>query len=162
MNPAIKLDKIDYHLLELLQTNAKVTNAYLSKEIGLSQAAVFERVKRMEACGLIKNYYAQLDTKKAGLGITFFIQISLASNKKPHIDAFLEKIDQIDEVIECHHITGSGNFLLKVISRDLTSFQELLMEKMSNIEEISNLVSMVVLSVVKDSKVMPIPMPDVA
>ena len=162
MNPPIKLDKIDYQLLELLQTNAKVTNLYLSKEIGLSQAAVFERVKRIEAAGLIKNYYAQLDTKKAGLGITFFVQISLASNKKPQIDAFLEKIDQINEVIECHHITGSGNFLLKVISKDLTTFQELLMDKMSSIEEISNLESMVVLSVVKDSKVMPIPMPDVA
>jgi Lrp/AsnC family leucine-responsive transcriptional regulator len=162
MAPAIKIDRIDYQLLELLQTNAKVTNAYLSKEIGLSQAAVFERVKRMEASGLIKNYYAQLDTKKAGLGITFFIQISLAGNKRAQIDTFLEKIDQINEVIECHHITGSGNFLLKVISRDLSSFQELLMEKISYIEEISNLESMVVLSVVKDSKVMPIPMPDVA
>ncbi len=162
MTPVIKLDKIDYHLLELLQTNAKVTNAFLSKEIGLSQAAVFERVKRMEASGLIKNYYAQLDTQKAGLGITFFIHISLASSKRVHIDAFLEKINQIDEVIECHHITGSGNFLLKVISKDLTTFQELLMERMSNIEEISNLESMVVLSVIKDSKVMPLPMPDVA
>lgn len=162
MKSPVKLDKIDYRLLELLQTNSKVTNAYLSGKIGLSQAAIFERVKRMEASGLIKNYYAQVDSKKAGLGITFFIQISLSGNRKPQMDTFLEKINLIDEVIECHHITGSGNFLIKVIAKDLRAFQELLIERMSNIEEISSLESMVVLSVIKDSKVMPIPMPDVA
>ncbi len=157
MQASVKLDKIDYQLLTILQKNAKVTNAYLAKEIGLSQAAVFERVKRLENTGLIKNYYAQIDTKKAGLGMIFFIQVSMAGNKKAYIDAFLDKINRIDEVVECHHITGSGSFLLKVVTKDLSTFQRLVMDEMSNLEEISNLESMVVLSVIKDSKVMPVP-----
>jgi DNA-binding Lrp family transcriptional regulator len=157
MQVAPKLDKIDYQLLAILQKNAKVTNAFLSKEIGLSQAAVFERVKRLENTGFIKNYYAQIDTEKAGLGMIFFIQVSMSGHKKVAMDAFLSKVHRIDEVVECHHITGSSSFLLKVITKDLSSFQRLIMDEMSNLDEISNLESMVVLSVIKDSKVMPIP-----
>lgn len=155
---ASRLDKIDYQLLNLLQFNAKVTNAYLSQKIGLSQAAIFERVRKLENYGFIKNYYAQLDLVKAGVGITFFVQVSLVSNKKGYVDTFLDKVNQLNEVVECHYITGSGNFLLKVVARDLITFQKLIMEEMSSLDEISNLESMVVLSCVKDSKVMPLPM----
>jgi Lrp/AsnC family transcriptional regulator, leucine-responsive regulatory protein len=157
MTPTVKIDKIDQKLLAILQTNAKVTNAYLSQKIGLSQAAVFERVKKMETAGLIKNYYAQIDIEKAGLCSTFFLHIFLANNKKTTVDAFLKKINAMDEVVECHHITGSGNFLLKIISQNLSTFQKLITDELSTIEEISNMDSMVVLSVVKDSRVIPIP-----
>jgi DNA-binding Lrp family transcriptional regulator len=152
-----RLDKVDHQLLNLLQTNAKVTNAYLSQQIGLSQAAVFERVRKLENAGFIKNYYAQVDSAKAGLKMTFFVQIALASNRKSSVDEFLGKVASLDEVVECHHITGSGNFLLKVVTRDLATFQRLIMDGMSSLQEITNLESMVVLSCVKDSKVMPIP-----
>jgi len=157
MEGLAKLDKIDYRLLHLLQSNAKVTNAYLSQQIGLSQAAVFERVKRLENDGYIKNYYAQIDGEKAGLGATFFVQISLANNSHRSMNAFLAKIDELDEVMECHNITGSSNFLLKIVTKDLHSFQELIMGEMSKLEEIGSLESMIVLSVMKDSKTVPIP-----
>ena len=152
-----KLDKIDCRLLNLLQTDADVTNAYLAAQIGLSQAAVFERVKRLETTGYIKNYYAQLDGAKVGAGATFFLQISLNSNRKSSIDGFLNKIVELDQITECHHITGSAGFLLKVVTKDMRAFECLVMEEMSQVEEIGNLQSMVVLSVMKDSKVVPIP-----
>ncbi len=158
MENLAKLDKIDYHLLNLLQCNAKVTNAYLSQKIGLSQAAVFERVKRLENDGYIKNYYAQIDGAKAGIGATFFVQVSLSSNTRQATSSFLAKIEELDEVIECHNITGSSNFLLKIVSKDLHSFQELIMGEMSKVEEIGSLESMIVLSVMKDSKTVPLPM----
>jgi len=157
METLTKLDKIDCQLLQLLQSNAKVTNAYLSQKIGLSQAAVFERVKRLENKGYIKNYYVQIDSQKAGLGATFFVQISLANNSRKSMQAFLAKIDELDEVIECHTITGSSNFLLKIVTQSLQSFQSLVMDEMSKLEEIGSLESMIVLSVMKDSKTIPIP-----
>lgn len=153
----LKLDKIDRKILEILQADAKITNAQLSKEIGLSPAPTLERVKKLETSGLIKSYHAQLDTQMLGLGVSIFILISLSSHKLNQINTFIDKINALPEVIECHHITGSGDFLLKVLTTDIPSYQKLILEKLSQIEEIGNMQSMVVLANYKQSKVMPIP-----
>jgi len=153
----LKLDKIDRKILEILQSDAKITNAQLSKEIGLSPAPTLERVKKLETCGLIKSYHAQLDTQMIGLGVSIFILISLSSHKMNQINSFVDKIKRLPEVIECHHITGSGDFLLKVLTTDIPSYQKLILDKLSQIEEIGNMQSMVVLANYKQSKVMPIP-----
>jgi Lrp/AsnC family leucine-responsive transcriptional regulator len=151
-----KLDPIDRQILEKLQANAKITNSQLAQEIGLSPAPTLERVRKLENAGLIKSYHAQVDTEKLGLGVGIFILISLSSHKKNQIKSFIEKINKIPEVIECHHITGSGDFLLKVLTHNISSYQELILEKLVDIEEIGNMQSMVILSTYKDSKVMPI------
>lgn len=156
-NGIIKLDNIDRKILEILQNNAKITNALLSKEIGLSPAPTLERVKKLENAGLIRSYHAQLDTEKIGLGVTTFVQVSLIGHKKSYIDAFVNKINDIDEIIECHHVTGSGDFLLKIITKDIPSYQKLMLERVSDIEEIDSMQSMVILSTFKNSKVLPIP-----
>jgi Lrp/AsnC family leucine-responsive transcriptional regulator len=75
MSAIIKLDQIDRKVLEILQTNAKITNAQLSKEIGLSPAPTLERVKKLEQSGIIKSYHAQLEPEKVGLGVSTFVQI---------------------------------------------------------------------------------------
>ena len=154
----IKLDKIDRKILEILQADGKITNAQLSKEIGLSPAPTLERVKKLETSGLIKSYHAQLDTQMLGLGVSIFILISLSSHKLNQINTFIEKVNKIPEVIECHHITGSGDFMLKVLTTDIPSYQKLILDKLSQIEEIGNMQSMVVLANYKQSKVMPIPL----
>ncbi|MDJ1468610.1 Lrp/AsnC family transcriptional regulator [Cytophagaceae bacterium DM2B3-1] len=154
---AFKLDQIDRKILEILQANAKITNAQLSKEIGLSPAPTLERVKKLETAGLIRSYHAQLDTEKIGLGVTTFVQVTLVGHRKSYIDAFVRKISDIDEIIECHHITGSGDFLLKVITKDIPSYQKLMLEKVNEIEEVDSTQSMVILSTFKNSKVLPIP-----
>lgn len=153
----IKIDNTDRKILRILQENAKITNAQLSKEIGLSPAPTLERVKKLETLGIIKSYHAKLDTSKVGLGVATFVQVSLHSHKKSVLDAFVSKINDIDNVIECHHVTGTGDFFIKVIASDINAYQKLMLEEISEIEEISNMQSMVILSTMKDSKVLPLP-----
>lgn len=153
----VKLDKIDRKILEILQSNAKITNAQLSKDIGLSPAPTLERVKKLETSGIIASYHAKLDTEKVGLSVQTFVQVSLKGHNKQNIDLFLNQINNIPEVIECHHITGSGDFILKIIAADIQSYQKLMLEKVSEIEVVDGLQSMIILSTFKDSKVMPVP-----
>lgn len=152
----LKLDIIDRKILEILQTDAKITNSQLSKEIGLSQAPTLERVKKLEQSGIIKSYHAILDKEKLGLGVNIFMLVTLSGHKQNQIKAFIDKINKISEVIECHHITGQGDFLLKIIAKDIPAYQSLILEKLSQIEEIGSMQSMVSLSTFKDSKVLPI------
>ena len=157
MNTSLKLDKIDRKILDILQFNAKITNAQLSKEIGLSPAPTLERVKKLEQSGIIKSYHAKLDIDKVGLGVSTFVYVTLKGHNKTNIDLFLAEINSIDEVIECHHITGSGDFILKIIAEDIASYQKLMLEKVSDIDVVDNLQSMIILSTFKDSKVIPVP-----
>ena len=153
----MKLDQIDRKVLDILQANAKIITPQLSKEIGLSPAPTLERVKKLEQHGIIQSYHAQLDREKVGLGVTTFIQGSLVGHKKDVTDSFVKRVREIPEIIECHHITGSGDFLLKVISKDIASYQKLLLECINEIEEVANTQTMVILSTFKESKVLPIP-----
>ena len=83
--------------------------------------------------------------------------VGLIGHNKSNIDAFMKEINQIPEVIECHHITGTGDFILKIISKDINSYQKLMLEQVSEIKEVDSMQSMVILSTFKDSKVLPIP-----
>ncbi|MDZ7606965.1 MAG: Lrp/AsnC family transcriptional regulator [Cyclobacteriaceae bacterium] len=156
MSHLSKLDEIDKKILEILQARAKITNAKLSEEIGLSPAPTLERVKKLEQLGIIASYHAKLNIEKIGLGVTTFVLATLNGHNKANIEAFVDEINKIPEVIECHHITGAGDFILKVVTRDITSYQKLMLEKVSDIKQINNMQSMVVLSTFKDSKVIPV------
>ncbi|HLF34262.1 MAG TPA: Lrp/AsnC family transcriptional regulator [Cyclobacteriaceae bacterium] len=157
MNNPLKLDKTDRKILEILQKSAKITNAQLSKEIGLSPAPTLERVKKLESHGVITSYHAKLNTEKIGLGVSTFVLVTLRGHNRENIEQFMQEIEKIDEVIECHHITGAGDFILRIISKDIRSYQKLMLEKVSDIKVVDNMQSMVVLSTFKDSKVLPIP-----
>jgi Lrp/AsnC family leucine-responsive transcriptional regulator len=152
----IKLDQIDKKILEILQLNAKITNSQLAQEIGLSPAPTLERVRKLENAHLIKSYHAEVDVKQLGLSTAVFVLISLSGHKKNQIMSFVDKVNHIPEIIECHHITGSGDFLLKVLTKDISTYQQLILNTLVDIEEIGNMQSMMVLSSFKDSKVMPI------
>lgn len=157
MSANLKLDQIDRKVLEILQSNAKITNAQLSKEIGLSPAPTLERVKKLEHAGIIKSYHAQLDPEKVGLGVSTFVQVSLVGHKKVVTESFVQKVNKIPDIIECHHITGTGDFLIKVISKDIASYQKLMLETINEIEEVANTQTMVILSTFKESKTLPLP-----
>ncbi len=152
-----KLDQIDHSLLEILQSNGKITNAQLSKEIGLSPAPTLERVKKLEQSGIIKSYHAQIDREKVGLGVMTFVQVSLSGHRRSITESFVAKITKVPEIIECHHVTGSCDFLLKVIAKDINSYQKLIMETINEIEEVANTQTMVILSTFKDTQVLPVP-----
>ncbi len=151
----LSLDEIDLKILKRLQENGKITNLQLSKEIGLSPAPTLERVKKLEKSGLIKSYHASVNEKALGVNITIFMQISLVRQMSDAIVNFIEKINRIDEVVECYNVTGESDYLLKIMVKDIPSFDKLIKEKLGDIEEISKMHSMVVLSKSKDSKVIP-------
>lgn len=153
---AIKLDPIDRKILQILQDNGNITNAQLAKDIGLSPAPTLERVKKLEQSGIIQSYHAELNKEKIGIGVSIFVLVTLSSHKMNQINAFVEKIKIIPEVIECHHITGQGDFLLKILAKDIPSYQMLILDTLSQIEEIGNMRSMVNLNTYKHSKVIPI------
>lgn len=156
MSDLQKLDAIDKKILGILQARAKITNAKLSEEIGLSPAPTLERVKKMEQIGIISSYHAKLNIEKVGIGVTTFAIATLNGHKLKHIENFVKAINKVPEVTECHHITGAGDFMLKVVAKDIVSYQKLMLGKISDIEEVDNMQSMVVLSTFKDSKVIPL------
>lgn len=153
---SLKLDELDQMILEKLQADAKITNAQLAKEIGLSPAPTLERVKKLEKLGVIQSYHAIVDAAKIGLGVTTFVQVSLVSHKKSVIQSFVKKIEKIPNVIECHHMTGAADFLLKIVAKDIPAYQKLMLEEVSEIEEINHMQSMIVLSTFKHSHVLPL------
>ena len=152
----MKIDDIDKKILKNLQKNAKITNSKLSKRIGLSPAPTLERVRKLESKGIISGYHAKLDKSKIGLGVSTYVMVSLKGHNKKNLDSFIEKISNVDNIVECHHITGSGDFILKVVAKDIESYQKLMLEKVSEIEVTDSLQSMVILSTFKDNKVMPL------
>ena len=152
----MKIDRTDKKILEILQKNAKITNAKLSQEIGLSPAPTLERVRKLEARGIISGYHAKLNMSKVGLGVSTFVMVSLKGHNKKNIDSFLDKIKDVENIVECHHITGSGDFILRIVAEDIESYQELMLDKVSEIEVTDSLQSMVILSTFKDNNVIPV------
>ena len=157
MRMKIKLDAIDRKILELLQANSNITNAQLAMEVGLSPAPTLERVKKLETAGVIKSYHAVIDTASVGLGVSTFVMASLKGHNKENISKFMKAIAEIEEIVECHHVTGQADFILKIVCTDIPSYQNLMLEKVTNIEVVDNLQSMVILSTFKDTKTVPIP-----
>jgi DNA-binding Lrp family transcriptional regulator len=155
MSEVNKLDKIDLKILRLLQENSKITNLDLSKRIGLSPAPTLERVKKLETSGIIKSYHAKVDASAIGLNVKTFVLVSLAWQKENALENFINKVNEIDEITECYIITGDADFLLKIVCKDLPTYEQLLFKTLSQIEEIERLKTLMTLSKVKKDKVLP-------
>lgn len=150
-----KLDQIDLGILKILQENSKITNLELSKRIGLSPAPTLERVKKLETSEVIKSYHAKIDPQKMGLNVKTFVLVSLNWKKTNALEEFLKEVEKINEITECYIITGDGDFLLKVVCKDLPSYEQLLFKTMSRIEQIERLKTFMTLSTVKEKKILP-------
>jgi len=150
-----KLDKIDLKILRILQDNSKITNLDLSKKIGLSPAPTLERVKKLEQSGVVESYHAKVNPQTMGLNVKTFVLVSLAWQKENALNNFLDKIKEIEEITECYIITGEADFLIKIVCRDIPTYEQLLFKTLSQIEEIERLKTLMTLSTVKDSKVLP-------
>ena len=151
------IDNIDRKILNILQKNGRITNVDLASEIGLSPASTLERVRKLEDSGIIKSYHAKLDTNKLGLGIIAFIHVETRHASSLHVhqrkdifESFIGNINNFDEIIECFHTTGSCDFILKITTRDTNSLQNLLVQKLGEIEEIEKIETMLILSTYKD------------
>jgi len=150
-----KLDKIDLAILQILQENSKITNLDLSKKIGLSPAPTLERVKKLEQSGIVQSYHALVDPQAIGLNVKTFVLVSLAWQKENALNNFMDKIKSINEITECYIITGEADFLIKIICKDIPTYEQLLFKTLSQIEEIERLKTLMTLSTVKDSKILP-------
>jgi Lrp/AsnC family transcriptional regulator, leucine-responsive regulatory protein len=143
------IDQIDLKILSILQNSGRSRLADIAEEVVLSAPAVFERVKKLEANGVIKGYQALLDGKKVGKDITAFIGVSIGNQQD--IDKFATQMLRNPDVLECHHITGDESFILKVKSANTTSLEKLLGE-IRSVEGVTRTVTRVVLSTAKESQ----------
>ena len=157
MTKRIKLDKKDRQILEILQKNGRITNAQLALDVGLSPAPTLVRVKKLEKTGIIESYHAHLNHAAIGLGVSTFVKVTLNGHNKETINRFANEIQKVDEVVECHHTTGSADFMLKVVAQDIPAYQELMLESITEIMDIDEIESMVILSTLKDTKAVPVP-----
>ncbi len=150
-----KLDKVDLKILKILQKNSKITNLELSKSIGLSPAPTLERVKKLEKNGVISSYHAKLDHTLMGLNVKTFVLVNLLWKKENALENFIEKISNIDEVVEAYIITGDADLLLKIVAKDIPTYERLMFNKLSQIDEVEHIKTLMTLSNVKDNNVLP-------
>lgn len=141
-------DSIDYKLLEILQKNARITQLELAAEVGLSQPAVAERMRKLEMDGVIIAYTARIDARKLGKDITAFIGVAISHPK--FNKAFAKRISAIPEVLECHHVTGNDSYLLKVKTENTERLDELISVKLRTIPGVTRTQTTIVMSSVKE------------
>jgi Lrp/AsnC family transcriptional regulator, leucine-responsive regulatory protein len=148
------IDPIDLKILFILQNHGRSRLADIADEVELSAPAVMERVKKLEATGVITGYQAVIDAKKVGKDITAFIGVSIGNQRD--IDKFAIQMLRNPDVLECHHVTGDESFILKVKSANTTSLEKLLGE-IRSVEGVTRTVTRVVLSSAKESQIFDLP-----
>ena len=145
------LDETDLQILKTLQKNAKLTTKELADAVHLTPTPVFERQKRLEKKGYIKKYVAILDPEKLGQGLQVYCKVKLKQINHEIADAFVRRIQRIPEVTECYNTSGAYDYLLKVRARDMKQYQEFILNKLGEIENLSSIESTFVMSEVKQT-----------
>lgn len=142
----MKLDSTDIKILEIMQRDGRITTKALADQLNLSTTPVFERVKRLERDGIIKQYVALLDNRKLDLMLTVFISISLTKHSRSYLEKFVKEVNQYPEVMECYHIAGNFDFLLKIIVKNMEVYEAFILNKLSTIANLGQVQSSFVLS----------------
>ena len=150
------MDHIDRKLVLLLQQNGKLTMKELSAELGLSITPIYERLRRLERNGVITGYHAGVNHKKAGFGLEVFLSITMEFHKSEMLQEFEQEISKLPEVLECYHLTGSFDFLVKVLVKDMEEYAEFASKKLSRLNNIRLVQSLMVLNKVKQTNVLPL------
>jgi Lrp/AsnC family leucine-responsive transcriptional regulator len=147
-NTEYVLDLKDRHILSLIQRDGKMSQARIAKAVGLSTAAVNERLKKLERAGIIRRFCAVVDSKSVGVQVTAFIEVFIEHSR--YEQPFIDQILRLDEVQECHHITGEFSLLLKVRVPDMESLQRLVLSRLNGAEGVRQTRTIMVLSTVKE------------
>ncbi|MEY8829138.1 Lrp/AsnC family transcriptional regulator [Sedimentitalea sp. XS_ASV28] len=116
------LDALDRRILAVLQASGRISNSDLSDKVNLSPSACHRRVQRLDAEGYIRDYVALLDARKMGVGTTVFVEITLQGQADEVLDAFEKAVSRIPDVLECHLMAGSADYLLKVVAENTEDF----------------------------------------
>ncbi|MBT0959279.1 Lrp/AsnC family transcriptional regulator [Alphaproteobacteria bacterium KMM 3653] len=129
----MELDSTDRRILTVLQRDGRMSNADLSERISLSPSACHRRVQRLEESGLIAGYVALLDARLLGLPTTVFVEIRLSGQTDEVLDGFEKAVARVPEVLECHLMAGTADYLLKVVARDTDDFARLHRRHLANL-----------------------------
>ena len=145
------MDVIDKKLLGLLQEDTKKTTKELSMVLNLSVTAVYERIKKLEREGVISKYVAILDRNKVEKAFVVFCHIKLIQHTKDLIHTFESEVIKLDEVLECFHVSGDYDYILKVHVKDMYEFREFMVTKLTGLKHIGSTHSSFMIGEVKNS-----------
>jgi Lrp/AsnC family leucine-responsive transcriptional regulator len=147
-----RLDRIDLALLGVLQAQGRISNSELAERVNLSASACLRRVQRLEEGGVIAGYAALVDPAKVGLGLQAFVRVQLAKHDAEAIAGFTARVNEWDEVVACHALTGDMDYLLHVVVQDLDHFSRFLLDRLLNNSGVADVNSSFVLRAVKQGR----------
>ncbi len=150
------LDTTDRAILTLLQQDAALTNKEIAVHLGMSTTPVYERIKRLEREGYIERYTALLSRQKLHLSLLVFCDVALKEHNRDFLLRFEQSVGQFPEVLECHHVTGEYDYVLKVVAADMDDYQRFIKEKLATLENIGRVQSHFVMTEVKNSTILPL------
>jgi len=153
-NNTVPLDVKDLAILRLLQINARISVREISESVQLSTTPVHERIKRLEASGVIKQYATLVDGAKIKKGLMVICYVSLNQHSKKSGTQFIKLINDLPEVVECYSISGEFDFMLKIVAEDMNSYYNFHVNKLSQAENIGQVQSVFIMGVVKQTHVM--------
>lgn len=150
------LDPTDRRILETLQRQGRITNAELADRISLSASACHRRVQRLEEDGYISGYVALLDPRRLGRHTTVFVEITLSGQADEVLDAFEKAVARVPEVLECHLMAGSADYLLKVVARDTEDFARIHRKSLATLPGVAQMQSSFALRTVRQTTALPV------
>jgi Lrp/AsnC family leucine-responsive transcriptional regulator len=151
-----RLTRVDRRILEVLQTDAQLSNVELAERVGLSPSPCLRRVKLLEAQGLIGGYVALLDRRKIGLGVMAFVEVQMDRHSDVGVAAFRAAMEGHAEIVACHMMTGSFDYLLKIVVSDLDAYAEFTLQHLLKMPGVKDVRSSFVLDTLKDSTALPL------
>ncbi len=150
------LDPTDRRILETLQRQGRISNADLAERINLSASACHRRVQRLEEEGYISGYVALLDPRRLGRQTTVFVEITLSGQADEVLDAFEKAVARVPEVLECHLMAGSADYLLKVVARDTEDFARIHRKSLATLPGVQGMQSSFALRTVRQTTAIPV------
>ena len=152
----MKLDTIDKKILQHLQVDSKVTNKELSNKLNLSVTAIFERIKRLEKNAVVSKYVALINPAGVEKNFMVFCQIKLIQHTKSYMLKFEAEVEKLPEVLECYHVSGEYDYILKILVKDMEAYREFMVTKLTALEHIGSTQSTFIISPVKSTTAIPV------
>ena len=153
---AVALDERDRTLLSALQENARLSNAELARRVHLSATGLQKRLRRLEEAGVITRYVAMLDREALGLDMLCFVQVTLQRHEPDAVANFRREVQSMAEVLECHHLTGEFDFLLKVVVRNRKHLEKFILNTLTPVHGMDKIRTSLVLSEIKSLSAVPL------
>lgn len=150
------VDEMDLMILGILQEQGNLSNAELARQIHLSPPATHARVRRLEQAGYIRQYTALLNNEKMGFDMLCFVHLSLQRHQPESVEGIRTAIRQMPEVLECYHVTGEYDYLLKVVIRNRKDLERFVVERLTPVPGIARIHTSLVLSEIKSTTTIPV------